>query len=475
MINGNIDVHCHFFNIDYAFRELLEIGWRWINGNYPYKSDERAIMPKAKMILPAEVQSIVEYVASFFKTAIGSPEENYGFEQQSYTDSDWNHELPLVTVPLMMDIYFILDKGASQQRQAQLRTLTAKKQMSMKTPPITEKDIPAYDAFAEEMKTKVLEVLNASITSKTPKSRAMLTTTTDAGAKLDRVIKEFKTANTPGVLSRAFPSGNTVQMSPGYQKHLEALKSLRKKYRDSVFPFLAIDPRRIGIEKLVLDQVVKGSFFGVKLYCPLGYLPSHPDLFPVYQLCLKYDIPITAHTSPGGLPSACPIINTSKKTKEGQVVPVVFDKKSFLKTHTIGKDESAHSLFFADPGNWIDVLESKDFQKLRVNFAHFGGQKQVLAFANGTADNDNWTGKIIGFMEKFDNVYADVAFCPDDGMLQAITEIIKQHPKVGERLMFGTDFVMLMMNRCGLKFYFDHYTGIPTQLVTTNPKSFLKL
>ncbi len=27
MQTGNIDVHCHFFNISFAFAEVLEIGW----------------------------------------------------------------------------------------------------------------------------------------------------------------------------------------------------------------------------------------------------------------------------------------------------------------------------------------------------------------------------------------------------------------------------------------------------------------
>ena len=30
-----VDIHCHYFNGKFAFRELLEIGWRKLNGNYP--------------------------------------------------------------------------------------------------------------------------------------------------------------------------------------------------------------------------------------------------------------------------------------------------------------------------------------------------------------------------------------------------------------------------------------------------------
>ncbi|NTW10646.1 MAG: hypothetical protein HGA26_04720 [Chlorobiaceae bacterium] len=37
MKNGNIDIHFHLFNGRSAFEELLEIGWRLIHDDYPYK------------------------------------------------------------------------------------------------------------------------------------------------------------------------------------------------------------------------------------------------------------------------------------------------------------------------------------------------------------------------------------------------------------------------------------------------------
>jgi len=49
-----------------------------------------------------------------------------------------------------------------------------------------------------------------------------------------------------------------------------------------------------------------------------------------------------------------------------------------------------------------------------------------------------------------------------------------RHPVVQSRLMFGTDFVMIMMNKCGLQNYFNHYNGLKTAMVTTNPMAFLE-
>jgi len=45
----------------------------------------------------------------------------------------------------------------------------------------------------------------------------------------------------------------------------------------------------------------KGIFKGIKIYPPLGYLPTHPNLAPVFDYCVQYDIPITLHCSPGGI------------------------------------------------------------------------------------------------------------------------------------------------------------------------------
>ncbi len=473
MIKGNVDVHCHFFNVGFAFEELLDIGWRWLHGNYPYKSEE-LMMPKGKFFMPPEVQGIVEYVASFFATAVRSPRKNHEYELYCYKESDWHSFEPLSTVPLMMDIFFILDKGAAQKQKTRLQGMPATQKKAALTPPVLSKsDMALFDAFAEDMKQRVLDAFGKRVAGRGPKRVSEEASDKLVIEELDCAISEFKAALAPEAAPKGPPSGRTVQMTRGYQKHLVELRKLKIKNPETVFPFLAVDPRRIGVEKLLLDQVVKGSFKGVKLYCPLGYLPSHPDLFPVYRICAERDIPVTAHTSPGGLPSVCDQIATLSRMKDGSVIPVVFDKKSFMETHQVGKGESAQSLFFADPDNWHSVLESGGLGRLRLNLAHFGGEENIIAYANGSTDLDNWTGKIIRLMEQFDNVYTDISFCPGEKMLDAIDKIIARHDVVKDRLMFGTDFVMIMMHRCGLKNYFNRYTGINPDMITTNPKAFL--
>ena len=76
-----------------------------------------------------------------------------------------------------------------------------------------------------------------------------------------------------------------IELSPGYKKHMHELEDLSRKFPGQVFPFLAVDPRRIGIMKLIEMKLNKGKgvFKGIKIYTPLGYLPTHPNLEAIYD------------------------------------------------------------------------------------------------------------------------------------------------------------------------------------------------
>jgi len=473
MQKGSVDAHCHFFNGAFAFDELLEIGWRWLHDHYPYKQDEQLRL-KALNIIPPELEKLINYVASLFAAIIRNPEENYNYEQHCYTASLWKPSGPLITAPLMMDIFFMFDNGSSCKQKSKLLKLPAEKKRAAFSPSlITKQEQYSFDEFAEEMKQKVLRACAERVSRNERALDLKATSTAPVAAELDRVIKEFKSGSGEEPNTRGLTARSDVQMTRGYRKHLKALMDLKKKSPETVFPFLAVDPRRIGIEQLVKMQVIDGKFQGVKLYCPLGYLPSHPDLYPVYKHCIEHDIPITCHTSPGGFQSKCGTISTLSRKRDGTVVKVLFDETTVKRVH---EGDTAQSLFFARPQNWLEVLENSEFSKLRINFAHFGGSDHVKAYiaSNGSSAPDNWTAEIISLMERFEHVYADIAYCPDVS-LQEIEAIIKQHPIVEERLMFGTDFVMIIMTNESLEEYFNHYTVINSRLAGDNAAAFLRL
>ena len=473
MQNKNIDIHCHFFNISFVFAEVLEIGWRWIHGNYPYKRDERVLL-KASGIIPPELKKLARYVASYFAAATGSPEEHYDYEQRCCRNSQWHPSQPLITVPLMMDIYFMFDNGESEPERALMLALPEVLQRDMlDVTTVTEDNGDFFDEFAQVMKAEFIPVYEKRIFARDLASALSAKYKMDIRHDLDLVIADFKAEHTDeGVRTMAKScTKSSVQMTRGYRKHLKELLRLEKENpAGSVLPFLAVDPRRIGIDELVREQVVDGAFKGVKLYPPLGYLPTHPNLYPIYRLCMEHHIPVTVHTSTGGLLSLCDTIKTRSKKKNGEVVQVSFDKKT---------DKSA-ALFFSNPANWLEILENSEFSGLHLNFAHFGGEEHIIKLASQKPDEpddpDNWTAQIIGLMERFDNVCADISYCPNDGMLKYIRDIVGRYKIVQKRLMFGTDYIMVMQEYSlggKLKNYFNHYTGIYPEMLTLNPAAFL--
>ena len=79
-------------------------------------------------------------------------------------------------------------------------------------------------------------------------------------------------------------------------------------------------------------------------------------------------------------------------------------------------------------------------------------------------------------MERFKNVYADISYCPDNDMLNYIQNIVGRYKSVQERLMFGTDYIMVMKESSlggNLDHYFNLYTDIYPEMLNVNPAAFL--
>ena len=470
MQNRAIDVHCHFFNLSFAFAEVLEIGWRWIQGDYPYKSDKRGL---PIVIIPPELWKLAHYVASYFAAATESPEEHYAYEERCCLKSQWHLSELLITVPLMMDIFFMFDHGDTEAQKAVIPALPDVRQRdALNVMTITEDNANTFNKLAQIIKAEFIPVYEKSISARGLAPTWTAKNRTAISRDLDLVIVDFKAGDAAeGVRTMAKSCTQTnVQMTRGYRQHLLELQNLQRDNPDTVLPFLAVDPRRVGIEKLVREQVVEGTFKGVKLYPPLGYLPTHPNLYPVYRLCVEHNLPVTVHTSTGGLLSLCDTIKTQSQKKNGKIVPVTFDKKT---------SQSA-ALFFSNPANWLEILENPEFSELHLNFAHFGGEEHISTLANqkpGKLDDPkNWTGQIIGLMKRFKNVYADISYCPNNEMLKYIRNIVARYKIVQKRLMFGSDYIMVMKEStlCGnLDNYFNLYTDIYPEMLTVNPAAFL--
>ncbi len=208
-----------------------------------------------------------------------------------------------------------------------------------------------------------------------------------------------------------------VKPDKPFLDQMKMTKDIVLKYPGRFLPFIAADPRRIrdrkgntkdphGIRYITNALETKG-FWGVKIYPPLGYKPTNEYLFPLYDYCEERGIPITAHCNFGGLYSA-----------QGK-------KKDHYKS-------------LANPRNWGPVL--KCFKKLKLNLGHFGGD---LVNKKGTK-GAKWHETIIGYFEKYPNVYADIAY--HEAMFKQHNkyftrlERYSRKDQIWKKILYGTDW-----------------------------------
>jgi C1A family cysteine protease/predicted TIM-barrel fold metal-dependent hydrolase len=409
-----IDAHCHLFNVFYLTDEIAEILWDMLLGNYPHKTEA---LKAARGVGLKEIRSwlgdLLKQISQLSHASFGSYEDNYRLLTSAYRQCFQSDE-KIIVYPLMMDIHYMAAEPCSMPLGA-----TPPKRGG---PPVKDPQ-KVFDELYDELRNAVIKRYIETMQGRVSAARALATpfALVDVEKKLDDIYRDI--AAPP---DRCLKAGITdgVELSRGFEKQVWELMNLRKAHPDTVFPFFAVDPRRIG----VLDVITKGRhfspkeaplvgrngpFFGIKLYPRLGYTPGDvetncPGLF---QWCLDNDIPITVHCSMTGFPPA-------PGWKYGE---------------------------FGSPEKWKAILDR--YPELRIDFAHFG--------KNG----DGWASTIVELMKRpGSSVFTDLSCYTDDGDLSKVKEMLADNPVLRERLIFGTDFdVMLTTDLITLQKYFEQF------------------
>jgi predicted TIM-barrel fold metal-dependent hydrolase len=240
----------------------------------------------------------------------------------------------------------------------------------------------------------------------------------------------------------------------GWDEQLRQITELKSHpvYKDMIFPFLAIDPRRPGIADYAMENVGKGKMFaGVKLYCPTGYSPTDPLLFGpdgerggIYAFCEDNGIPITTHNSDGGFATlAKSVFVTGDIQVNGKLHHLNNERVIFTKAIHEKDAVYERALTLNHPLIWGKVAEK--YPNLLLNLAHFGGGRQLEA-AMDNPDNINlWSNKIIDLMKDSRyNVYTDVSCFSD---FSSIDKLItsKVYPEIKKRILYGSDYTLLLL------------------------------
>lgn len=89
----------------------------------------------------------------------------------------------------------------------------------------------------------------------------------------------------------------------------ELHRDVQKICTDRFIVFGGVDPRRGRpavdyFEKSIVDF----GFKGLKLYPPCGFELDAPELYPLYEICQKHNLPILSHTGP-----SFPVLTTERR------------------------------------------------------------------------------------------------------------------------------------------------------------------
>ncbi len=295
------------------------------------------------------------------------------------------------------------------------------------------------------------------------------------------LLMDFGARSSGGTVYYSAPPKKTIE--EGVREMLAGISGYRNAHPDGrmiIRPFLGLDPGARGAADTELalytyfssyskrrpaqlssfrvyarwkgdpGKAPRNAFAGVKLYPPLGFnpWPGNRDEFDavrlLYGFCERRGIPLVVHCDDQGF----------------RTIPL--DKAMRL----------------TDPARWLPIL--KEYPDLVVDFAHFGER-----YLGRPRDRGDWTNSIIGLMERYPGVYADVAFngCDEtywtklarllDGLGAATADTIRS------RLLFGTDFVINLMKS---RSYLDYVRGfadgpldreLKRAMLSVNPARFL--
>lgn len=273
----------------------------------------------------------------------------------------------------------------------------------------------------------------------------------------------------------------------GFEEQIRQIIELRNHpaYKDMVYPFLAVDPRRPGIVKYAMENVGKGKLFiGVKLYCPNGYSPTDPLLYGpegekggIYAFCEENGIPVTAHNSDSGFATFSKSVKISGDIHfQGQLHKLnnellTFNTSIFEK-HAIQE----RALTLNHPLIWRKVVEK--YPNLILNLAHFGGGDQLNAALDDPSNEVLWSNRIISLLkDPRYKVYTDISCFSD---FEVIKKFIQSpvYQEIKFKTLYGSDYILLLLFENDFDKNVEQFItlfGSDFEIIASkNPKEFLK-
>ncbi len=254
-----------------------------------------------------------------------------------------------------------------------------------------------------------------------------------------------------------------------FSQQIDEMVEIRKKYPRQILPFIGIDPNSPTAKADFLRAFTpEQGFFGVKVYPALGFLPSHPVLMDIFDICEERKIPVVTHS--GG-----DSVHATEKIIENTFLDYNSKGDLVRKIETVRfRSAASYGKYYNSPARWEAVL--KTFPNLRLNFGHFGGGSNWKKLKNNNFDNK--VLRIIDLMHRYPNVYSDVSFLMSDvEFFDIFIKFYNKNKILQERTLFGSDFFMVVTEgkykNMRTNFRMNVGDEIFKTLAQKNPKKFL--
>ena len=197
----------------------------------------------------------------------------------------------------------------------------------------------------------------------------------------------------------------------------------------------------------------------------LGFYPFDEGLRPVYEYAQENGVPVLAHCSRGGV------------FFKGRIEP---DMRRHPKTGEIFTERKKKKFtdHYSDPRNYVHVLE--EFPELKICLAHYGGEKEWRRYLRDPWPSEraeSWLSVISELISEHPNVYTDLAFTGYDPKFWPLIKVLVSTQKIGDRILFGSDFYMVRVKGKERIFSVGLRAAIGEpefqRIAETNPQSFL--
>lgn len=462
------DIHSHLFNKNFLAKELLYRLLKEVKKLLNIeKGDDRGLTDWARNIKKV-IQALKRYS---YAIKVFTRQDSTAI----YEEIDKTYKGDFILTPLTFDLTYCFAPSADR---------SAGPEPTVKE--VFEREMNTMFEIVEQSAQPLSRDFNSTASAE---DEALWQEYQQEKARFMENAAELQTQHEQNI-SRSVSDRGIVELPDafdGFQEQIRQMIELKNNaaYKDMIFPFLAIDPRRPGIAEYAKANVGKGKLFiGVKLYCPTGFSPTDPLLFGpdgekggIYAFCEENGIPVTVHNSDGGFATLSKSVKVSGHIQFNNQLIKLDNEMLTFKTSIMDKDAIKERAFTLNhPLIWEKVAEK--YPNLLLNLAHFGGGKQLDAALDAPADIDLWSNRIIALLKNpAYHVYTDLSCYSDmDVMRKFRASAVYQEIKT--RTLYGSDYILLLLFENDFNRNVDDFKNIFGSdfdiIAGSNPREFLR-